>query len=608
MLVRVCDHERVGADGAAWVLVPGESVPPDQIAAAPAVVIVVEDALVDARSARRLVELASQGVVAVPRSPSVVGRGHVLLTTGDDVGTVEGREALAERVSKHFAGLTEDLELVPTLAVAVPGAWAARALDERWTTVHELFARLVDSRPAELAFDAVAVARRPVEGLVPAAPRRRPLVSACMIVRDEAVWLADAIDSLAGFADEVVVYDTGSTDATVDVARRHGARVIEGTWDDDFGAARNRSAADARGEWIVWLDADERLGGDLATARARLADPLAQWEGYSVRIRNLTGVGLTWADHFAMRLFRRAAGAWRGALHETVWSRDHARPLNAHPASELHLVHLGYLDVVMRQRGKGERNLRVASHNESASEPLEALVHEIRSRLLAGEHATVVALVEDRVLPAPPGPLRKLGLLAGFESALALGSFDVARTFVDALATQPDVPAAFALEASARLAATTGDLEGALRDLAGIDTRVEDVDGLVVDPERLAGLTARCLAGLGRFDEASDVVVAALARGTVDVDLREVVAWFDHANRPLADLESAIHPEQRQLIAASVLPAAELAERLFWAFVEANPACTVWLAAGELAARRVGGPVHERWRRLLADAGLVPSA
>lgn len=607
MLLRVCEHERVNADGAQWVLCPGEPAPVDQIAATPAIVLAVDDAMVDLRSQRRLIELAAQGVVAVPRSPSVVGRGHLLLASSDDVASAEGREVLATRVATHYAGLTEDLEVVPTLVVAVPGAWAASALRDDWTTVQDLFACIVRARPAELAFDAVAVAKRPVEGLVPAAPRRRPLVSACMIVRDEAVWLADAIDSLAGFADEVIVYDTGSSDATMDVARRHGARVIEGVWGDDFGAARNQSAAHARGEWIVWLDADERLGGDVPTARARLADPLAHWEGYSVRIRNLTGVGLTWSDHFAMRLFRRAAGAWRGALHETVWSRDHARPLSASPVSELHLVHLGYLDVVMRQRGKGERNLRVASHNDTASEPLEALVHEIRSRLLAGDHASVVMLVEEEVLPAPPGPLRKLGLLAGFESALNLGNFEVARAFVEALAAQPDVPAAFALEASARLAATTGDLERALRDLDGIDARVEDVDGLVVDPERLTGLAARCLAGLGRFDEAIDVVIAALERGTVDVDLGEVALWFDEAHRPLGELESAIRPEQRQLVAASVLPSSEVAERLFWAFADVNPTCTVWLAAGELAGRRIGGPIHERWRRRLADVGLVPA-
>ncbi|MBX3385228.1 MAG: glycosyltransferase [Phycisphaeraceae bacterium] len=80
-----------------------------------------------------------------------------------------------------------------------------------------------------------------------------------MIVRNEEGRLARAVESVRGVADEVVVTDTGSTDGTAALAERLGARVTHFEWCDDFAAARNACAAAARGEWILWLDGDERL-------------------------------------------------------------------------------------------------------------------------------------------------------------------------------------------------------------------------------------------------------------------------------------------------------------------------------------------------------------
>ena len=84
-------------------------------------------------------------------------------------------------------------------------------------------------------------------------------LSACLIVRDEEKTLGRCLQSLAGVADEVVVVDTGSTDQTLALAQRFGARIGHFTWCDDYAAARNASLELARGEWILWLDADEYL-------------------------------------------------------------------------------------------------------------------------------------------------------------------------------------------------------------------------------------------------------------------------------------------------------------------------------------------------------------
>ena len=104
--------------------------------------------------------------------------------------------------------------------------------------------------------------RLPSREAAPPAAGRRPHVSLCMIVRNEEENLPACLASAADLVDEVVVVDTGSRDRTREVAAGFGARVYEFPWVDDFAAARNESLRHATGDWVFWLDADDRLDGD----------------------------------------------------------------------------------------------------------------------------------------------------------------------------------------------------------------------------------------------------------------------------------------------------------------------------------------------------------
>ncbi|MEL7356576.1 MAG: tetratricopeptide repeat protein [Cyanobacteria bacterium J06560_6] len=84
-------------------------------------------------------------------------------------------------------------------------------------------------------------------------------LSLCMIVKDEAENLPRALASVRDLADEIVVVDTGSGDATPTIAEKAGAKVNFLMWGDDFAAARNTSLDQATQEWILVLDADETL-------------------------------------------------------------------------------------------------------------------------------------------------------------------------------------------------------------------------------------------------------------------------------------------------------------------------------------------------------------
>ncbi len=98
-------------------------------------------------------------------------------------------------------------------------------------------------------------------------------ISLCMICRNEEHTLFRCLHHVADFVDEIVVVDTGSTDRTLERARRFTDRIFEIPWVDDFSAARNFSLAQARGEWILLLDADEVIyAPELAALRALLRD------------------------------------------------------------------------------------------------------------------------------------------------------------------------------------------------------------------------------------------------------------------------------------------------------------------------------------------------
>lgn len=93
-----------------------------------------------------------------------------------------------------------------------------------------------------------------------------------MIVRDEAASIARCLESVRGLVDEIVVLDTGSRDATPEIARSHGAQVHRFDWCDDFAAARNAALDHASSAWNLVLDADEWLESG---TRAALAEVLA---------------------------------------------------------------------------------------------------------------------------------------------------------------------------------------------------------------------------------------------------------------------------------------------------------------------------------------------
>lgn len=129
-------------------------------------------------------------------------------------------------------------------------------------------------------------------------------LSATIIARNEESSIARAIESVLPVVDEVVVVDTGSDDATIDIAKSLGARVEHFAWCDDFSAAYNYCIDQSQGEWILQIDADEELlPASVDAVRKCIADPAAL--AYMVLRRDLYGSERdSYTKMWHVRLFR----------------------------------------------------------------------------------------------------------------------------------------------------------------------------------------------------------------------------------------------------------------------------------------------------------------
>ncbi|MCP4293873.1 MAG: glycosyltransferase [bacterium] len=90
-------------------------------------------------------------------------------------------------------------------------------------------------------------------------PKPRPKLALAMIVKDGGQFFAELLSEASPWVDEIVIGDTGSTDSSRSVAREHSALLLDIPWTDDFSAARNEVLQACRAQWILILDADEKL-------------------------------------------------------------------------------------------------------------------------------------------------------------------------------------------------------------------------------------------------------------------------------------------------------------------------------------------------------------
>ncbi|HZE03574.1 MAG TPA: glycosyltransferase, partial [Solirubrobacteraceae bacterium] len=213
----------------------------------------------------------------------------------------------------------------------------------------------------------VAARARPASGLT---------LSLCMIVRDEEHMLPRCLTAAAPAFDEIVIVDTGSTDATMEIARSFGARVIEHPWTGSFSEARNVSFEAATGDWIMYLDADEVLVAESVEQLRALTGHTWREAFYVVETSYTGELGDGGAIvNNALRIFRnRPDYRFRDRLHEQILHTLPTYLPGRVQQTPVRLQHYGYLGSVREAKEKSRRNVELL-RRQAAEGPLTAFLH-----------------------------------------------------------------------------------------------------------------------------------------------------------------------------------------------------------------------------------------
>ncbi len=363
-------------------------------------------------------------------------------------------------------------------------------------------------------------------------PTEPPIISLCLIARDEEAHLPRLLDSVGGAVDEIVVVDTGSTDRTPEIAREYGARVIEVPWQDDFAAAKNEALHHATGDWVLHLDADMVLPQGHAR-RIRRAVVSGRARAYFLQVRSPAAGSLGLYDVVLHPwLFEnRPEVRFEGAVHEVILPSLLAQGMTP-MRTDIVVDHVGYTDSVMLQ-AKGQRNLRLLEQRRADGDDAPALpFHLAQTYLGLGRYDEAIAELEGLI--AHPAEVRAILPTAySYLSMAHTASGDLEEGFrvaKEACRLFPHLRYPHYLAAAACLhlgnaeeARTWATQAQALGDEPTTESFV-----LHVDDASLEALLGDCAQRQGRWEEAMAHYTAALTQGLDSDPVRQALSTACH--------------------------------------------------------------------------------
>lgn len=198
-------------------------------------------------------------------------------------------------------------------------------------------------------------------------------ISVCMIVKNEEKNLAACLDCLQGIADEIVIVDTGSADATKEIAARYTDKVYDFVWVDDFSAARNFAFSKASMDYIYSADADERLDEENRTKFLQLKEVLLPeieivQMYYCNQLENNTIYSFD--KEYRPKLYKRVRQfVWQERIHEAVALEP--------------VVYDSDIEIIHKPHGNhGSRDLQIFAKMVEQQEPLSKRLREIYAKEL----------------------------------------------------------------------------------------------------------------------------------------------------------------------------------------------------------------------------------
>jgi len=204
-----------------------------------------------------------------------------------------------------------------------------------------------------------------------------PTLSVILITRNEEANLDDCLTSLDGIAQQIVVVDTNSSDRTLEIAKKHGATISQPADWPGFGPQKNRALDLANGEWVLSLDADERvtpsLKSEILTAIQHnahvdcFAIPRLSW--YCGRFIRHSG----WSPDYVDRLFKRGTARFSDDLvHERLIPNGQVAKLET---PLLHYSFMNYSQVLQKLDRYSTASAEQAFAKGKTSSPIKAMLH-----------------------------------------------------------------------------------------------------------------------------------------------------------------------------------------------------------------------------------------
>lgn len=231
-------------------------------------------------------------------------------------------------------------------------------------------------------------------------------VSVCIIAKNEEKYIEECLKRLMPYGFEIIVADTGSTDATKEIAGRYADKVLDFEWTDDFSAARNFCAEHASNNWILSLDCDEFVNSaDLAAMRIMM-QKYPRYTG-TIRLKNLVlkedgekGYG----TDDVIRFYNKNFYCYDFPIHEQVRLKDTDKrdDLAQCFLLPMEVIHYGYALPKEEMQKKQLRNLELLYHNlEENPDDLYTLFQIGQSEFILGNYEKSIQYYERAVAQNP---------------------------------------------------------------------------------------------------------------------------------------------------------------------------------------------------------------
>lgn len=238
--------------------------------------------------------------------------------------------------------------------------------------------------------------------------KNRPLISAVINVYNEAKNLDRCLKSLQHFANEIIVVDMHSTDQSVAVATKYGAKVFSYRWSVVVEPARNFALSKANGKWIILLDPDEYLG---KTLKKELKKITTRTDVDFVRIPRKNIILGKWIRHshfwpdYLIRFFKKGTIVWDKKVHSQPTTKGHS--LTLLDSEKLAIRHRNYQNVTdfvlknLRYSEARANELIEADYKPKISDFILKPIQEFNSRFFAAEgykdglHGLILALLQS---------------------------------------------------------------------------------------------------------------------------------------------------------------------------------------------------------------------